>query len=125
MKAIWIALGSYTIAWGLWIGNPFWDAFRPQAALYSEMKNFMPEWAWGLHAITIGIAIIYGIVKHWPRGIVWGYVASMYHWGLIAIFYALGDWHNTGVITSLAIMSFAWVAWKFGRPVNVTVHPLD
>jgi hypothetical protein len=125
MKAIWIAIGAYTVAWGAWIGSPFWDAFTPRAGLYDAMADFMPEWAWGLHAILIGTAILYGVMAHWPRGIVWGMIAGTYHWALIAFLYAWGDLNNTGMITSLFLVALIQIAWRYGRPEPVCVHPLD
>ena len=124
MKALWIVIGSYTVVWGLWIGNPFFDAFTAQAGLYNEMANFMPEWGWGLHAVAIGTAILYGVLYRWPRGLAWGRIAGTYHWTLIAIFYALGDARNTGALTALFIVAAIQVLWKY-TPRTPVIHPFD
>jgi hypothetical protein len=122
MKTLWLIVGVYTIGWGLWVGNPFWDAFTPGMGLYSEMSDFMPEWAWGLHAIVIGAAIIYGNVAYWPRGIMWGYIAGTYHWAMVAAFYAMGDWRNTACFTALFAVAMLTALWRASRPAEF--HPL-
>lgn len=124
MKALWLVLGTYTTVWGLWLLSPFWEVFTPQAGLYGEMASFMPEWAWGLHALVIGVCTVYGIAYHWPRGLWWGRIAASYHWVLIAFFYVLGDWRNTGWITSLCIVVAIQFMWKYTERTPV-VHPLD
>ena len=124
MKALWLVLGTYTTVWGLWLLSPFWSTFSPQAGLYSEMNEFMPEWGWGLHAVAIGVCTVYGIVYRWPRGLWGGRIASTYHWALIAFFYALGDWRNTGWLTSLCIVIAIQYMWKH-TPRTPVVHPLD
>lgn len=111
MKLLWVTLGVYTTVWGAWLFNPFWTVFRPEAGLYSTMADFMPEWAWGLHAIIIGTAILVGVCCAWPRALWWGHIAGVYHWLLIAFFYGLGDWRNTGMITSITIAALFHVAW--------------
>lgn len=124
MKAMWLVLGAYTTTWGFWLLSPFWEVFSPKAGLYDDMSEFMPEWAWGLHAVIVGLCTIYGIVYRWPRGLWWGRIASTYHWGLIGVFYALGDWHNTGSLTSFAIVIAVQVMWKH-TPRTPVVHPLS
>lgn len=124
MKALWIILGSYTMMWGLWLLSPWWEVFSPRAGLYSKMHEFMPEWAWGLHAFLIGIAILYGIIAHWPRGLWWGHIAGTYHWALIGGLYLFGDWHNTGALTSFSIVVAIHFMWK-ATPQTPAVHPLD
>ena len=84
----------------------------------------MPEWAWGLHAVVIGLSILYGMVYRWPRALWWGRVASIYHWALIAFFYAWGDWRSTGALTSVLVVVFVQLLWKY-TPRTPSVHPLD
>jgi hypothetical protein len=124
MKALWIVIGGYTAAWGAWLLSPWWGVFSPRAGLYDQMNDFMPEWAWGVHAIVIGVCIIIGAAYRWPRGLWWGRVASTYHWTLIGVFYTLGDWHNTGALTSFAIVVLVHFMWKY-TPRTPVVHPLD
>jgi hypothetical protein len=124
MKALWLLIGGYTTVWGLWLISPFWNVFSNRAGLYQQMHDFMPEWAWGLHAIIIGVCIIWGISYRWPRGLWWGRVASTYHWALIAVFYAVGDWRNTGALTSVCIVIGVQILWK-NTPFTPEVHPLD
>lgn len=121
MRALWVVLGSYTLLWGVWIGNTFFTAFSPRAGLYDAMGDFMPEWAWGLHAVIVGASIVYGAIWQWPRAIMWGCVANTYHWVLIGIFYAVGDWHNTGALTAAFVVALTQVLWYISRPCKVKV----
>lgn len=82
------------------------------------MQWFMPEWGWGLHAFAIGCSILYGTFYHWPRGLMWGHIAGMYHWLLIAVFYLIGDWHNTGAITCIFISAVLHWAWLQSKKTN-------
>ena len=124
MKALWIVLGAYTTVWGAWLLSPWWTVFSDGAHLYSQMSHFMPEWGWGLHALVVGLSILAGVLYRWPRALWWGRVSSTYHWLLIAGFYLLGDWKNTGWLTSLCIVLAIQVMWKI-TPRTAEVHPLD
>jgi hypothetical protein len=105
-----LALGVYTLIWGLWVASPFWSVFS-QAELYSTLNSFAPEWAWGLLAIVCGVLIIWGAARMSYNSLLNGAQIAWGHWLLISIFYFLGDWHNTGGITSLFIaMSALWFA---------------
>lgn len=105
-----LGLGLYTLVWGLWVANPFWTVFT-QAPLYTALDALAPEWAWGLLAILCGLLIIWGALRMSYQSLVWGAQVSWGHWLLVAIFYFLGDWHNTGGITSLFIAIYsAWIA---------------
>lgn len=105
-----MALGVYTFAWGCWVASPFWDVFT-HAPLYATLSAFAPEWTWGVIAIICGVLIIVGAIKMSYDSLVTGARVAFGHWLLIAIFYFVGDWHNTGGITSLFIAIYAaWVA---------------
>lgn len=121
MKALWLLLGAYTISWGFWLANPFWSAFSPRAGLYDQMADFMPEWAWGVHALLIGVAIIYGACCKWPRGIMWGHIAGVYHWTLISVLYAIGDWHNTGALAAGFTALAVHILWRESRRKHFVV----
>lgn len=94
-------VGIYTLVWGLWIGNPFWDVFD-RASLYRLMSYF-PEYFWGTIAVVCGIAMIYGVIRHSYRSLVVGANIGFYHWFIISVLYMGGDWKNTGGITALMI----------------------
>jgi hypothetical protein len=96
-----LILAVYTFVWGLWLVNPFWNVFE-HAALYSQMAEVMPEWIWGSIAITVGVTMGVGIVRHTFSALTRGALAGWVHWFVISIFYFLGDWKNTGGITATA-----------------------
>jgi hypothetical protein len=109
-KMVVFALGLYTLVWGLWVANPIWSVFE-QADLYVVMAQVAPEWAWGLLAVVCGSSIIWGALRMSYKSLVGGAQLSFCHWLLVAIFYFIGDFHNTGGITSLFIAGYsAWVA---------------
>lgn len=93
-----IFLGLYTVLWGLWVGNPFWTVFTT-AALYHEL-TIMPEWAWGLIAVAVGLTTCYGAIIQRPPFVFWGAAVAGWYWSVVAVFYYVGDWHNTGGITA-------------------------
>lgn len=96
-----VLLGAYTILWGLWVMNPFWDVFT-SAKLFSALLALpAPEAFWGGVAVATGIMTTYGALKPWPNGLARGAAVSGWHWFMIAIFYFMGDFTNTGGITSL------------------------
>lgn len=109
-----IILGVYTIVWGLWIFSPFWSVFGT-AALYSVLNAFPtiipPEYFWGGIAIITGSFTTYGaIVRHY-KPLARGALFAGWHWGMIAAFYFLGDWMNTGGITALTFALYAAFIW--------------
>jgi hypothetical protein len=114
-----ILLAIYTVVWGFWLANPWWHAFN-RAALYSEMADFAPEWAWGFFAVFCGLVTAYGAIHPSYRALVIGAGAAFIHWLLIAIFYFWGDWQNTGGITSLTFAIYA--AYTY---LNVRVNYRD
>lgn len=119
MKSLWALVGSYTFVWGVWLANPFAMTFSPEAKLYENMAEFMPEWAWGLHAMILGACVVYGAVCKWPRGLMFGHYAGLYHWGLVTVLYALGDFSNTGALTSAFIAAFVHILWRKSKDTQL------
>lgn len=111
-----IILGIYTVVWGLWIINPFWTVFT-QAPLYSAMANIAPECVWGAVAIVSGATTIRGAVKPRFENIQLGSLIAFFHWLIIGILYLIGDWQNTGGITSLTFAAYSAIVW-----VNIKVN---
>lgn len=101
-----IILGIYTVVWGLWVANPFWDVFH-HAHLYAKMATFMPEWVWGILAISMGVITIYGAVKRHYPALVRGAATSGFFWLVVSIFYFAADWASTGGITALVFAVYA------------------
>lgn len=98
-------MAVYTAVWGLWLLNPFWAVFD-QAPLYSWLESVAPEWFWGAFALTCGITMAHGIIRHTYKSLIRGAFIGWIHWGAITTGYFLGDWQNTGGITSLMIMTY-------------------
>ena len=101
-----VLLGIYTVLWGIWVANPFWNVFG-QAQLYGVLAQVAPEVFWGCLAIICGTVTIYGAVKRRYGPLVRGASFSGWHWLMISIFYFLGDPLNTGGITALIFAVYA------------------
>lgn len=108
-----VILGVFTVIWGAWVANPFWDVFT-SAKLYSALYNFAPfttfippEIFWGCLAIICGLVTCRGALKRTYRTLTVGSGVMVWHWAMIATFYFIGDWHNTGGITSLVLACYA------------------
>ncbi len=97
-----MTLSIYTLVWGVWLASPFWNVFTT-APIYAELRDIAPELAWGLLAIGVGLVMIYGVLRHSKKSLTSGAFAGFIHWLLIAFYYFVGDWRNTGGITSAAM----------------------
>lgn len=105
-KAAIVLLGIYTVVWGLWVANPFWSAFS-SAAIFNQLGMLAPEVFWGCLAIFCGLITIRGAWKRSYKALVIGAGVAGWHWLMIATFYFIGDWMNTGGITSLTFAIYA------------------
>jgi hypothetical protein len=108
--ALIIILGVYTIVWGLWVANPFWEVFS-SAELYGALSHIAPEWFWGCLAITAGTVTVYGAVKRHYGPLTRGAQIAGWHWLMISIFYFIGDPLNTGGITALFLAFYGAVVY--------------
>lgn len=119
-------LGIYTIVWGLWVANPFWDTFT-HAELYSALLQFCPfEWVWGTFAIIAGVLTLFGLMRHLERTIFYGAGVAGFHWFIIAIFYFMGDVVNTGGITAMflaVLSSYIYLNCKINYQFNHETDP--
>lgn len=100
-----LILSTYTTLWGIWLILPFWDVFA-RADLYSWLSEVAPESVWGALAISVGVSMTYGIYKHTFKALTRGAFIGFVHWGAIATGYFIGDWQNTGGITSAMICAY-------------------
>lgn len=92
-----LIMAAYTILWGFWIGNPFWDVFQ-SSQMFGLMKHF-PEPFWGATAVTTGLIMLRGTMLRHVKALSFGAFIGFIHWSVIAALYFGGDWHNTGGIT--------------------------
>lgn len=129
-KSAIILLGIYTVVWGIWVSNPFWDVFT-SAPLYSALAGFIPaEWFWGCVAIACGLITIRGVMKRSYHSLVLGAGAVGWLWFIISILYFMGDWHNTGGITALFLSLYAAYAYlnlrvnhkRFNTSIDEILH---
>jgi hypothetical protein len=97
-----VVLSVYTFLWGLWIANPFWDVFE-KSAIYSWLNGVAPETFWGILAMIVGGVMTYGVIRGSINSLTIGAFVGFIHWLVIAMGYFVGDWKNTGGITSSAM----------------------
>lgn len=114
------ALALYTLIWGVWVINPFWEVFS-QAGLYSGLSGVAPEAAWGGFAIVCGIAGMFSLRRHWPKVTSAASMAISLHWAIVSLFYFMGDWQNTGGITALFLSILS--AAVYLNVMQTQVHP--
>lgn len=110
-------LSVYTMLWGLWLSNPFWDVFT-QSELYGWLASVASETTWGLLALGVGLIMTYGVIKGSTKSLTIGAFVGFLHWLLIAIGYFAGDWRNTGGITSVAMAVYCGAIYLNLRVVN-------
>jgi len=111
--AVVVLLGIYTTLWGFWVANPWWTVFT-QAQLFSALETawfiqvlpFSAEVFWGGIAIICGLFIIHGAMRRSYSSLIRGATIAFFHWGVIALFYFMGDWTNTGGITALLMCTY-------------------
>jgi len=122
-KAATIVLSTYTMLWGLWVANPFWDVFS-RAELYTSLMNVLPEYAWGLIAICCGLAMAWGVLHTTTQWVARGAFVGFLHWIVISGGYFMGDWQNTGGVTALTIALLCALTYLNSR-VNRDNLPLE
>lgn len=105
-----IVLGIYTIVWGLWIFNPFWDVFTV-SPLYSTMAGIGSEYIWGMIAIVSGIIICRGAVVPEFNNIQLGSLIGFFHWLVISTLYFIADWHSTAGLSAAAFAIYSGLVW--------------
>ena len=97
-----VMLGVYMTLWGIWVANPFWTVFT-SSTIYHTMAAFAPEWFYGTGAIICGVLITYGAVLDSYFAKTAGSLLGALHWVSLSTLYFIGDWHNTGAITTLFV----------------------
>lgn len=100
-----ILLGVFTVVWGFWVGNPFWNVFT-HAALYSFMQ-FIPEAVWGVVAVAAGVVISHGAFTRKVGSLILGAKVGGIFWFVVSIMFFIGDWMNTGGITALLLCIYS------------------
>lgn len=130
--AVVVLLGIYTTVWGFWVANPWWTVFT-QAKLFSALNTawfvnalgISPELFWGGLAIIAGLLITYGAIKRSYNSLVRGATIAFFHWGVISIYYFLGDWANTGGITAAIFAVYGAFLWLNLRVNFKDSHNMD
>lgn len=95
-------MAAYTFTWGVWLVHPGWDVFG-RAELYMWLSSIAPESFWGGIAMLVGVLMAIGLARQTYRAVTIGLFLGFMHWSLISVGYFMGDWQNTGGITSVMI----------------------
>jgi hypothetical protein len=104
-----LILGVFTALWGIWVASPFWDVFTSADAY--QYLGMLPEPVVGGVAILAGLGIINGVLRASFRSLTTGAMIGFSHWFTIAVFFFLGNWHNTAGITYLMIAVYSAFVW--------------
>lgn len=105
-KAASAILGLFSILWGFWVGNPWWEVFT-QAEIFHVMEWVMPEWLWGVTAFLVGVSMLFGLIRSHFNFLVGGCYLGFYFWTFASTCFFLGDWKNTGGITLAMIALYS------------------
>lgn len=95
-------MAIYTFVWGSWLTTPAWNVFN-RAPLFNWLSSVAPESFWGIIAMTVGVLMTVGLIRQTYRALTLGLFIGFIHWSVISVGYFLGDWKNTGGITSAMI----------------------
>jgi hypothetical protein len=81
------------------------------------MAHLAPEYIWGVVAIFSGTVIMRGALKPSAPNLQLGAFVGFFHWFVVGCMYLVGDWMNTGGITSLTFAIYSAIVW-----VNIKVN---
>jgi hypothetical protein len=93
-----IVVAMEAILWGLWIGNPHWDAFSTSSA-YTWMEHLAPEWLWGYGIMALGVVQLIAVL--WLRSIKLRTLMALlgiFTWMMVVVAFGLGNWQSTAVV---------------------------
>lgn len=103
-------LGLLTLCWGMFVFNPFDDAFD-SAAIYGKAMQLAPEEVWGSVAFAIGAYILLSIYFTRAYHLARALKLATWFWFLVSFALWLGDWHNTGGLTYFFVGLYAVTAF--------------
>jgi hypothetical protein len=119
-----IALRS--LCWGAWLLLP-WNTFAEAPATYRAFSTLMPEWAWGILLLAVGLAQFAGAITEEARHRAPANVAACMAWAVVSVVYF---WSNpltaAGISHSLTAVAAAWVAlrtWEAAACPNLQRRP--
>jgi len=102
-----LLLGVYTIVWGFWVGNPFWDVFT-YSDLYRQMAVMAPEWVWGMVGMLTGGVTCWGVLRPSYYSLLTGAAVVGLFWLMITFLYFFGAWQSTGGPTALLLTIYGF-----------------
>lgn len=109
-KAASAILGLFSILWGFWVANPWWEVFD-SAQVYHVLNWLAPEWLWGTVPLVLGFLMLIGMKKGKFKFLTRGVLFGFYFWLFTASCLFIGDWQNTaGVAYSMIALYCGYVA---------------
>lgn len=112
--------GVIALLWGVYVGNPLWDAIA-QGARFFTVADFIPEWAWGSMASAIGLVQLGAIVVGSWRARRWTAFALFWFWLLLAGQFGAANFRSPMI---LFYITFAFAAvWVHVRITLRHAHP--
>lgn len=78
-----------TLGLGVYIGHPLWDIFSDYSELYAGMESVMPEWAWGVSLMGVGVFRLWAILHDSYAARKAGILLGTFAWFFMAYFILL------------------------------------
>jgi hypothetical protein len=105
-----ILLGGFSVLWGVWVGNPFWNVFS-EADIFHVIANYGGEYAWGLVAVVMGLVTIYGVIHPSYRSLTRGAYVMFFQWLSVGLLFIAGNWEGLLGITCLFLAFYSGYIW--------------
>lgn len=88
--------GVIALMWGLWLANPWLESFDSSPS-YAALAQVLPEWAWGLVMIALGVLTLYSISQQFGRLRRWLSLIHVIFWMFVSTLLAIGNLSSAGI----------------------------
>ena len=86
--------GLMTTIYGIWVMIPSWNAYG-KSHVYRLVTQVAPEVFWGALATTVGLVMIYGVLKFSPRWLKISAGVGVWFWSMFFTLSVFGDYQST------------------------------
>lgn len=92
--------GLFTLFWGLWTANPFWQVFNDDR-VYRGLSELFPEWFWGVIAILSGTCMLLGLFVKSYKMLLSSSAVAGWFWTTVGIFLIIEQWRSPLCLVAL------------------------
>jgi len=100
-----VCLSITAVAWGIWVLNPFWDAFA-SSPTFSVMQKIAPEDIWGVLGLLLGGSLLYGSIRQYRPVMRWSTLGLCLFWLIVTISVGISNVKGPGLI---AYAVYTWL----------------